>query len=79
MLVILATQEAEIGGSWVSSRSSWAKVVRPYLKNKIKTKGLEGRDSSGTVLAYQKNKKVSFGTFLLLCINNCFKSFKLLK
>jgi hypothetical protein len=34
-VVILATQEAEAGGSRCR-----AKLMRPYLKNKIQTKGL---------------------------------------
>jgi hypothetical protein len=35
-----ATQEAEVGGSWSKARTS--KSMRPYLKNKLKAKGLRG-------------------------------------
>jgi hypothetical protein len=38
------------GRKMINSRSSQEKLVRPYLKNKIQTKGL-GYDSSGRVLA----------------------------
>jgi hypothetical protein len=38
ILVILATQEVKVGGS--GSEASLGKSVKPYLKNKLKAKGL---------------------------------------
>jgi hypothetical protein len=38
MPIILAIQEAEVGGLW--SEASPGKIMRPYLKNKLKAKAL---------------------------------------
>jgi hypothetical protein len=45
--VVLVTREAEVRG--LGSKASMGKSVRPYLKNKLKTKGLGCDSSDGTL------------------------------
>jgi hypothetical protein len=51
MPVILAIQEAEAGRKIVSLRPALAKLLRPYLKNKVQKQKFWRHGSSGNSLA----------------------------